>query len=61
ALKQLALIEPTFIENGEREFPAETVEEIFTARKNSYTFFVTTVKEEKLPAEIQQTAKVLRY
>jgi hypothetical protein len=61
ALKQLALVEPTFIENGETEFPAETVEEIFTERKNSYTFFLTTLKEEKLPVDIQQTAKVLRY
>jgi uncharacterized protein (DUF58 family) len=61
ALKQLALIEPTFIENGDAEFSAETVEEIFTERKNSYTFFLTTIKEEKLPVDIQQTAKVLRF
>jgi uncharacterized protein (DUF58 family) len=61
ALKQLALIEPIFIENGSAEFSPETIEEIFSGRENSYTFFVTAMKEEKLPAEIRQTAKVLRY
>ena len=61
ALKRLALIEPNFVENGETEFSAETVEEIFTGRENSYTFFVTAIKEDKLPLEIQQRAKVLRF
>ncbi len=62
ALKQLALVEPTFVENAETtRFPAETIEEIFTERQNSYTFFVSTIKEENLPAEIQQAAKILRY
>lgn len=61
ALKHLALVEPTFIESGETQFPAATIEEIFTERENSYTFFVSTIKEEKLPADIQQTARILRY
>jgi uncharacterized protein (DUF58 family) len=61
ALKELALIEPTFVENGETEFPAATIEEIFTERENSYTFFVSAIKEEKLPVDIQQTARILRY
>jgi uncharacterized protein (DUF58 family) len=62
ALKQLALVEPTFSEDkDDAEFSPETVEEIFTERENSYTFFVTAVREETLPVEIQQTAKVLRF
>jgi hypothetical protein len=62
ALKQLALVEPTFTEDkDDAEFSPETVEEIFTERENSYTFFVTAVRKETLPVEIQQTAKVLRF
>lgn len=61
ALKQLALIEPSYIEDDKIDFPAETVEEVFSARENSYTFFVTAIKEDKLPFEIRQSAKILRY
>lgn len=61
ALKQLALVEPTFTENGVRELTDETLEKIFNERENSYTFFITATKEDELPAEIQQRAKVLRF
>jgi hypothetical protein len=61
ALKQLSLVEPTFTENGDAEFPAETLEEIFTERENSYTFFVSAADEDKLPSEIEQRAKVVRF
>ena len=58
-LKRLALIEP---KSGETEgFPAEIVEEIFTMRENSYTFFVTEETENDLPDEIIQLAKVIRF
>ena len=61
ALKRLSLVEPTFTEDGAGEFPAETLEEILAERENSYTFFVTAVKEEKLPPEIRQRAQILRF
>lgn len=60
-LKRLALIEPTFFENEIETFSAATIDEIFTTRENSYSFFVSTLKENKLPDEINRQAKVLRY
>ncbi len=60
-LKRLALIESTLYETEVDEFSNQVIEEIFTTRENSYTFFVTTLKEEKLPDELNQQAKVLRY
>lgn len=59
-LRRLALIEPTFSET-EIEFSPKTLEEIFDAPENSYTFFVTTQSENALPEEINQRAKVLYY
>jgi uncharacterized protein (DUF58 family) len=58
-LKRLAIVEPKFDES--REFSAETVDEIFTERENSYTFFVTEKSEEHLSDEIVQRAKVIRF
>ncbi|MGI9036136.1 MAG: DUF58 domain-containing protein, partial [Pyrinomonadaceae bacterium] len=58
-LKRLAVIEPNFDETS--DFSAETVEEIFTLRENSYTFFVTEKTENNLPDEIVQRAKIIRF
>ncbi len=58
-LKRLALVEPTFGENA--DFSYETLDEIFTERENSYTFFVTAESEENLPGELIQRAKVVGY
>ncbi len=60
-LKRLALIEPTIYENEAGNFFDEVLEDIIAQRENSYTFFVTTLKENYLPDEINQRAKVLRY
>jgi uncharacterized protein (DUF58 family) len=60
-LKPLALIEPTVFDELPGEFSPEVVEEILSARQNSYTFFITTLKEHRLPDEINRVAKVLRY
>jgi uncharacterized protein (DUF58 family) len=59
SLKRLALIEPNFDEKA--DFPAQTLDELFTERENSYTFFVTEKSEENLPDEIVQRAKVIRF
>jgi uncharacterized protein (DUF58 family) len=59
SLKRLALVDPRFDE--EASFPAETLDELFTERENSYTFFVTEKAEENLPDEIVQRAKVIRF
>lgn len=59
SLKRLALIEPN--SNESAEFPAETFDELFTERENSYTFFVTEKSEADLPDEIVQRAKVIRF
>lgn len=48
-LKRLALVEPNFDENA--EFSAETLDEVFTERENSYTFLVTAENELKFPVE----------
>lgn len=58
-LKRLALIEPTF--DAAAEFSFETLEEIFTERENSYTFFVTAQTEKDLPDETNQNAKVVNF
>jgi uncharacterized protein (DUF58 family) len=58
-LKRLALVEPKFDETS--GFSNETLDEIFTERENSYTFFVTEQAEDALPDEIVQRAKVIRF
>ena len=57
-LKRLALIEP---KSGAAEFSFEALEEIFTERENSYTFFVTAQKEENLSSELIQRAKIVGF
>ncbi|MGI8470393.1 MAG: DUF58 domain-containing protein [Pyrinomonadaceae bacterium] len=58
-LKRLAVVEPK--SESTSDFSAETVEEIFTMRENSYTFFVTEKTENSLLDEIVQRAKVIRF
>jgi len=58
-LKRLALVEPKFDETA--EFSIETLEEIFTERENSYTFFVTAQREENLSSELIQRAKIIGF
>ena len=58
-LKQLALIKQKTAEDA--EISLETINEISTQRKSSYTFFVTAEKEKNLPDEIIQTAKIVNY
>jgi uncharacterized protein (DUF58 family) len=59
-LKRLALVEPKFGETA-AGFPRETIDEIFTTRENSYTFFVTEQAEDSLPDEIIQRAKIIGF
>ncbi|HXH70944.1 MAG TPA: DUF58 domain-containing protein [Pyrinomonadaceae bacterium] len=59
-LKRLALVEPRFDETA-AGFSGETLEEIFTERENSYTFFVTAQTEENLSSELIQRAKIVKY
>jgi len=58
-LRRLALVEPNFDKTAELAF--ETLEEIFTERENSYTFFVSAEREENLPNELIQRAKVISF
>lgn len=58
-LKRLALIEPSFDENP--EFVGENLEEIFTEKENSYTFFVTAFEESSFPNRLTQKAKFVNY
>jgi len=60
-LKRLSLAEPMFFEDEAAELPSQTIDEIFNTQANSYSFFVTTLTENKLPAEINRKTKVLRY
>ncbi len=59
SLKRLATVEPNFDETA--DFSGETLEEIFTERENSYTFFVTAERDENLSSELLQRAKILRF
>ena len=58
-LKRLTLVEPKSDETA--EFSIETLEEIFTERENSYTFFVTAQTEENLSSELIQRAKIIGF
>ena len=58
-LKRLALVEPNYDETA--EFSFETTEEVLSERENSYTFFVTTEREENLSSELIQKAKIVRF
>jgi len=58
-LKRLALVESSFDETA--EFPIETLDEIFTERENSYTFFVTAQTEDNLSSELIQRAKIVNF
>ncbi|MCU1288704.1 MAG: hypothetical protein JWN60_933 [Acidobacteria bacterium] len=59
ALKRLALAEPRFEKNW--DFSTETLEEIFTEKENSYTFFITASGESDLPDELIQKTKVVKF
>ncbi|MGC2234764.1 MAG: DUF58 domain-containing protein [Pyrinomonadaceae bacterium] len=58
-LKRLALVEPNFDENA--AVSAETLEEIFTERENSYTFFITAESEAKFPGELFYKAEIVNF
>lgn len=58
-LKRLALVEPNF--DAESEFSNEMLEEIFTDRENSYTFFVTSENESKFPSELFYKAEIVKF
>lgn len=60
-LRRLALVEPTFFDDEPQDFSSKNHEEIFAVRENSYSFYVTTIKENKLSEEIVRKAKVLKY
>ncbi|MCD9185181.1 MAG: DUF58 domain-containing protein [Pyrinomonadaceae bacterium] len=58
-LKRLALIEPNFDENAELD--AEKLDEIFTEKENSYTFFISAADESNLPKGLMQKAKFVGF
>ncbi|CAN5316681.1 hypothetical protein BH10ACI1_BH10ACI1_16760 [soil metagenome] len=58
-LKRLALVEPNFDETS--EISVEALEEIFTDRENSYTFFVTAENETKFPGELFYKAEIVHF
>jgi len=58
-LKRLALVEPRFEKDW--QFSTETLDEIFTEKENSYTFFLTTASEEDFPGELIQKAKIVNF
>lgn len=58
-LKRLALIEPNFDEKAELD--AEKLDEIFTEKENSYTFFVSAADEATLPKGLMQKSKFVGF
>ena len=59
SLKRLALVEPRYEKDW--RFSTETLDEIFTEKENSYTFFLTTASEEDFPGELIQKAKIVNF
>jgi uncharacterized protein (DUF58 family) len=57
-LKRLALVEPNF---DDADFDGGNLEEIFTEKENSYTFFVTAFEESGFPNRLTQKAKFVNY
>ncbi len=60
-LRELALIEPNFVESFSLDFLDENFREIFEDRTDSHLFFVTAMKKENLPADILHRAKIINY
>lgn len=58
-LKRLALVEPNFDEKAGLD--AEKLDEIFTEKENSYTFFVSAASEAELPNRLMQKAKFIGF
>lgn len=58
-LKRLALIEPNFDEKAALD--AEKLDDIFTEKENSYTFFVSAAEEANLPKGLMQKAKFVGF
>jgi uncharacterized protein (DUF58 family) len=59
SLKRLALVEPSFEKDW--QFSTEMLDEIFTEKENSYTFFITAASEEDFPDELIQKAKIVSF
>ncbi|HEX8289576.1 MAG TPA: DUF58 domain-containing protein [Pyrinomonadaceae bacterium] len=59
SLKLLALAEPRFEET--RNISTEALDEIFTEKENSYTFFITANGEKDFPDELIQKAKIVNF
>jgi uncharacterized protein (DUF58 family) len=59
SLKRLALIEPRFEKNW--TFSTEMLDEIFTEKENSYTFFVSAARAEDFPDELIQKAQIVNF
>ena len=59
SLKRLSLVEPRFEKDW--EFSTESLDEIFTEKENSYTFFVTAANEGDFPDELIQKAKIVNF
>lgn len=57
-LKRLALVEPDF---DKKQLSAEKLEEIFTEKENSYTFFITSENQENLPSDLIHSAKIVKF
>jgi uncharacterized protein (DUF58 family) len=59
SLKRLALIEPRFEKDW--TFSTEALDEIFTEKENSYTFFVTAANATDFPDELLQKTQIVRF
>ncbi len=58
-LKRLALVEPNF--DGDAEFSAETLEEVFTERENSYTFLVSAENANEFQVESFHKVEIVKF
>ena len=59
SLKRLALIEAKF--ENDWTFSTEMLDEIFTEKENSYTFFVSAAHAEDFPEELIQKAQIVNF
>lgn len=60
-LKQLALIEPNYVDEFSNKFINENFGEVFNDKTESHLFFITSMNKANVPKEISYKAKVVHY
>ncbi len=60
-LRELALIQPNFIDSFSLDFLDENFREVFEDQTDTHLFFVTAMNKKDIPSEILQRAKIITF